>query len=75
VIPAYEKNMLDRKFSQDFRAPGRGELALGTYWKCIEGVSNDGHDIRPMCLRGQRKAPIVQPGLVHVGGCEHSDTN
>jgi hypothetical protein len=40
----------------------------------MEGVSDDDHDIRPMCLRGQRKVPIVQPGFVHVRDCEHADT-
>jgi hypothetical protein len=75
MIPAHEDKMLNRKFSQDFCALGRGELALEAYWECMEGVSNDGHDIRPMCLRGQTETSIVQPRLVHVCGCEHSDTN
>jgi len=39
----------------------------------MEGVSDDGHDVEPVFLRGQNKAPIVQPGLMHVCGSEHSD--
>jgi hypothetical protein len=39
----------------------------------MEGVSDDGHGVGPMFLRGQNKAPIVQPGLMYVRGSEHSD--